>query len=429
MEYPLKREKIAEGVYFNSIIDKRFKTNRISVNLFLKLDKETATAYAVLPFLLRKGCATCPDFTELNKKLMGLYGAFLGADVRKIGDSQVLNLSISCLDDAYALEQEPLTQQASSILADILLKPAFVEGKFKEDDLKVEKQNLTDLIQSEINDKRSYAIGRLTELMCADEPYGINKYGSIEQAEKLDAEAVTAAYQKMLQTADIQIMYVGSGDHRIALNAFREAFAGVSRENVYQPDTTAGNEVGEVREHTDTFQVAQSKLVLGFRTGSTPQDDHGMRLMTALFGGTPFSKLFLNVRERLSLCYYCAARLDRIKGIVLVDCGVETENIEKAREEILAQLTSLQNGEFTDEELENTKLSLINSMKTVGDSPSYVEVWYLSQICYNTQNTPQNEIDLENKVTRDEVIAAAKQVKLDTVYVLTGKQEEGKGDE
>lgn len=154
-----------------------------------------------------------------------------------------------------------------------------------------------------------------------------------------------------------------------------------------------------------------------------------MRLMTALFGGTPFSKLFLNVRERLSLCYYCAARLDRIKGIVLVDCGVETENIEKARKEILAQLTSLQNGEFTDEELENTKLSLINSMKTVGDSPSYVEVWYLSQICYSTQNTPQDEIDLENKVTRDEVIAAAKQVKLDTVYVLTGKQEEGKGDE
>lgn len=429
MEYPLKQEKIAEGVAFSSIHDQRFKTNRISVNLFLKLDEDTATAYAVLPFLLRKGCATCPDFTELNKQLTALYGAYLGADVRKIGDSQVLNLSISCLDDAYALEGEPLTQKAVAILTDILLKPAFVDGRFKEEDLKVEKQNLIDLIQSEINDKRSYAIGRLTELMCEGEPYGINKYGSIEQAEKLDAETVTAAYHKMIQTADVQILYVGSGDAAVALDAFRKAFSPVSRADVYRPETTSSKAPDEVKEHTDTFQVAQSKMVLGFRSGSTPQDDCAMRLATALYGGTPFSKLFLNVREKLSLCYYCAARLDRIKGIVLVDCGVETENIEKARREILAQLTSLQNGEFTDEELENTKLSLVNSMKTVSDSPSYVEVWYLSQICYGTKNTPQDEIDMTNRITREQVVGAAKQVKLDTVYVLTGKAEEGEGDE
>lgn len=424
--YPLQREKIADGVFFNSILDSRFKTNRISVHLFLKLDPTHATEYAILPFLLRKGYANCPDMTQLNRKLMSLYGAFLNADVLKIGDNQVLNLAISCLDDAYALNQEALTQQATDILCNILLHPIFENGCFRKQDVEVEKQNLIDLIESEINDKRSYAINRLTRLMCQEEPYGCNKYGDSDSAAALTPEQVTEAYHRAISSAGIQIMYVGSDGAEIAKQQFSKAFSSIARNQVYSIENFVRKEVRATQEVTEQLQVAQSKMVLGFRTGTEPSspDVAAMRLMIALYGGTATSKLFLNVREKLSLCYYCASRFDRFKGIMLVDSGVEHQNIEKAKKEILTQLDEIKNGNISDEEMEYTKLSLINSMKTVGDSPNNVEIWYLSQICYRTECTPQDEIESLQYLTKEDVIRAANQVALDTVYLLTGKEED-----
>ncbi|WP_270739638.1 EF-P 5-aminopentanol modification-associated protein YfmF [Massilioclostridium coli] len=424
--YPLKREQIANGVYFNSILDKRFKTNRISVNLFLPLDSTTATERAIIPFLLRKGNQSCPDMTQLNRKLMSLYGAYLEADVRKIGDNQVLNLSISCLDDTYGLEGEALTQQAATILCESLLKPNLEQGLFRQQDLAIEKQNLIDLINSEINEKRIYAIGRLTELMCNTEPYGNNKYGSVEQAETLTAEQVTNAYRQVISTADIQIIYAGCGNEQVAKQVFQQAFANVQRENTYSMKNSVVKQVDKLQEVTERFQVAQSKMVLGFRTGTeaTDQQTNAMRLMCAIYGGTPFSKLFLNVREKMSLCYYCAARMDKIKGIMTVDCGIENQNIEKAKQEILRQLELMKQGDFTQEEIDHTRLSLMNAAKTVGDSLANLEVWYLMQICCGTEYTPQDEIAMLDHCTREDIIAAANQVQLDTVYVLTSKEDD-----
>lgn len=426
MSFHLNRTAISDQVFFSSIIDKRYKTNRISVNLILPLAKETASVNALIPSLLRKGTRECPDFTELNKRLAILYGAYLGYNVTAVGDCQVMTLSAGAIDDFYALDGEPLLQQVSRLLADALLDPALENGVFRQEDVRLEKQSLIDLIESEINEKRYYALNRTVEIMCAGEPAGVNKYGYVEDVTAITPQAATDAYRRLIETARTEILFVGCGDPEPALETFRKAFEGVKRTPASFDTLRIHGEAGPCREQTDRMNVAQSKLVLGFRTGTAPTDDtlNALRLMLALYGGTPSSKLFLNVREKLSLCYYCAARPNVSKGIAFVDCGVEQENIEKAKDEILRQLDLIRTGEFTDEELRFARLSMVNSFRSVGDSAASVEGWYLAQVLYGTERSPEMEADAIGSVSRESVIAAAREMQLDTVYLLTGAKEE-----
>lgn len=418
-------EKLAEGVYFNTIADDRYKTDRISVNLLLPLDSGTASENAVLPFILRKGYRECPDFTQLNRRLNELYGAYLGADVRKIGDNQVLNLSISSIDDAYALEGEPMVEELSGILAGLLVDPNMPGGQFDPKEFELEKQYLIDTIESEINEKRAFALSRAQSLLCRDEPYGQNRYGSLEQAKALTVEQASAAYRRVLSTAQVEILFVGCGNPEPAKRRFAQAFANVDRKDCVSIQSKVVNEIRDVQKVTERYQVAQSKMVLGFRLKEKAEEKQldALRLMVSLYGGTPISKLFVHVREEMSLCYYCAARFDRIKNIMLVDCGVEKENIEKAEKEILHQLDAIRQNDFTDEELENTRLSLRNNFRTVGDSPSGMEGWYLGQRCSGTARAPEEEAARLDHVTREEVVQAAQNVELQLVYVLTGMEE------
>ncbi len=426
MDFPLQRTALGDAVFFNSIIDKRYKTNRISVSLVLPLQKQTASLHALIPSLLRKGTRSCPDFTEFNKRLSMLYGAYLGYGVSAIGDCQVMTLSASVIDDAYSLEGEPLLQQISLLLADTLLDPALENGVFRTEDVRLEKQSLIDLIESEINEKRHYALNRAIEILCAGEPAGISKHGYVEDVEAITPESVTAAYRKLIETARIEIIFVGCGDPTSAAESFRAAFQAVKRTPVSFDTLSIKATVDTIKEETDRMSVNQSKLVLGFRTGTAPTDErlNALRLMIALYGGTPSSKLFLNVREKLSLCYYCAARPNVSKGIAFVDCGVEHDNIEKAKNEILHQLDQLRAGAFTDEDLRFARLSMVNSFRSAGDSAASIEGWYLSQLLYGTERSPEMEAEAINAVSREDVIAAAKQMRLDTIYLLTGGKEE-----
>ena len=426
MSYNLKRTAVSDAVFFNSIIDRRYKTNRISVNLVLPLQKETVSVNALIPSLLRKGTRECPDFTEFNKKLAMLYGAYLGYGVTAVGDCQVMTLSASVIDDCYALDGEPLLQQISGLLSDALLDPVMENGAFREEYVRLEKQVLIDLIESEINEKRYYALNRTVEIMCAEEPAGVNKHGYVEDVKAITPQTAAEAYQRLIETARIEIMFVGCGEPGPALEIFQKAFRGVKRTPAAFDAVSIKKEAGPLKEQTDRMNVAQSKLVLGFRTGTAPTDDtlNALRLMIALYGGTPSSKLFLNVREKMSLCYYCAARPNVSKGIAFVDCGVEQENIEKAKAEILRQLELIRAGDFTEEELRFARLSMINSFRSAGDSAASIEGWYLSQVLYNTERSPEMEAEAIGSVSRESVIEAAKEMQLDTVYLLTG----GKGE-
>ena len=426
MAYQLIEHAVGPGIGFHAISDDRFKTARISVNFCVPLDPKHTAEYAIVAPLLRRKCEEYPDFMKLNQKLCEMYGATLYTDVKKIGGCQIISLAIRSIDNRYVLNQENLIEECADLLCSLITKPHFVNGCFEESEVEIERQNLIDMIESKINDKRFYAIDRCEEFMYEKEPYGIDEYGTVEAARAITAQSASDAYHDLMEHADIQIMFTGHGDYKKIKSVFEQAFSNVKRKPTSQPVVPRITGAQKVKEHIERLDVVQSKLVMGFRTGTFADspDLSAMRLMAAIFGGTAFSRLFVHVREEKSLCYYCAARFDRIKGVMLVDSGVESKNRAVAQQEILHQLDIMRRGEFTDGEFEAAKLSMNNAFATITDSPAGLENWYLVQVIAGTHTSPEEESRAITHVTREQVADAAKKVTLDTVYFLTGNEEE-----
>lgn len=424
MSSQMVREMLCEGVYLNTITDVKFKSNRISCNLVLPLDEATVADTAVVPFVLRKRFRDCPDFTRLNERLCELYGAALDADVRKYGAYQILNVSIQSLDDRYTLENEPIVAECAKLASNLLLDPYFVDGVFDERDFALEKQYLIDTIESEINDKRDYAVSRCQSLLFAGEPFAIKKYGTKAAAEKITPQSATKAYHEAVKKAVVEIMFIGCGDSSGAAKIFKESFQRQDRAPFAYKDVPTKHTADQVTEHIQHMDVSQSKLVMGFRVGELANSDeaNASKMMSALFGGTPFSRLFLNVREKYSLCYYCVSRFDKATGTLLVDSGVEEQNKQKAQDEILKQLEIVRQGEFEQEELDNTLLALINALKSTSDTLGGMENWYLTQILGGTNQSPTENAEQISHITKEDIMRAAQRVTLDTVYFLTGKE-------
>lgn len=426
MNNTLRRRRIGDEVYFSSLTDPKFKHNRISVNYILPLERETVSENALIPFLLRKGSRECPDFTLLNQRLYSLYGASLSADVSKYGGYQVLELSISGLDDRFTLDGEAMVAECAKLLSGLATDPNLPDGAFPQKDVELEKQYLIDSIEAEINDKRAYAINKCRTIMCQGEPAALRKYGYVEDVEKITPQSAAEAFLRVRRTARVEILFVGCGDSAPAQEVLEATFAKLDRAPIELPEQVKVPAAAAVKDEVERMDLSQSKLAMGFRTGEIRDmaELSAARMMVAMFGGTPFSRLFINVREKLSLCYYCAARFDRITGILMVDSGVEAKNREKAQAEILNQLEVMKRGEFSDEELENTLLTMKNSLYTVSDSLSGLEDWYMAQLMNGASRSPQEEAELLAKVTREDVMAAAQKVTLDTVYFLTGEKED-----
>lgn len=426
MSDQFQRIQLCDGVHFSSVTDSKFKHNRITANMVMPLDRQTVSHNAVVPFLLRKGSRECPDFTKLNRRLCELYGASLSCDVSKFGGYQVLELSIYGIDDRFALNGESMIGACTKLLTQVLLDPKMDDQLFSQQDVQLEKQQILDTIESLINDKRSYAMTRCKSIMCEGETLAIEKYGSIEDAKKITAKSASDAYRNLMKTAQVELIFVGCGDPKISSDIFANAFSHINRQPIAIHPVTTRDHADRVKEITDKMNVAQSKLVMGFRTGKiTSRREFGaMRMMVALFGGTPNSRLFVYVREKLSLCYYCAARFDRLTGLMYVDSGVEKANKQQAHDEILRQLDIMRDGKFSDDEIAAARLMMQNSLKAAEDSLGVIEEWYLTQIMSGESYSPADESKLLDEVTRDDIIAAAQKVTLDTVYFLTGKEAE-----
>ena len=429
MSASIKSDSIADGISFTGIQDNRFKTNRLSVHFISRLSDDAVAENALLPQILKDGFEGCPDFTQLNRRLEKLYGARVETEVSKRGDSQILSLSVTGIDDRFLKnEQQTLSYDMAAILRDMILHPLLENGTFREKYTELEKAAQADTIDAEINEKRGYAIRQLIAAMCEKEPFGLPKYGTKDAVAAITPVIAKECYDKLLRSARIEIMFTGCGDPTPTEAVLREAFTAIEREynsfSVSEPHT---NESGSIKEKKECLPVNQCKMVLGFGCKGLSLTDErlpAMRLMIAVLGGTPQSKLFLNVREKLSLCYYCAARVDTYKGIVLVDCGVETENIEKARVEILAQLDEIKHGNVTEDELQTARLSLKNSYSTLGESDYAIESFTLGQLLTGQHSTPESEKVKLDLVTLQDVIATANLLYLDTVYLLTGREGE-----
>ncbi|MDD3193306.1 MAG: insulinase family protein [Oscillospiraceae bacterium] len=425
MSDTIKRKKIGDGVFFSAITDPKFKSNRISVNLLLPLEEAAAANRAIVPFILRLRNRDCPDFTRLNEKLCDLYGALVDGDVRKYGAYQIINLSVQSLDDRYSIDGAPLVQECADLACKMLFDPYLEGGLFSEADVRLERQNLIDTIESEFNDKREYAVNKCVSLMFGDSPLAVKKYGARERAEQITAQSATDAYRDLLRRAAVEILFIGCGDPSAAETVFSKRFSDLVRAPIaYDPSlpVSRAQQVQSVREDMD---ITQGKLVMGFRTGQTtsPDEVNAMKMMVALYGGTPFSRLFKNVREKLSLCYYCTSRYDKASGMVMVDSGVETGNEQKAEEEILRQLELVRQGEFDEEEISSTILTITNALKSTVDTLNGLENWYLTQILSGCDESPLENVEKVSRVTKQQIQAAAAQVTLDTVFFLGAKKE------
>ena len=418
--YEFTKKTICDGVSFGNIKDDRFKRGRINATLVMPLDKKTAAANALLSCVLTRSCKKYPDFTSLNRKLDELYGAALYPSVNRFGDFQTVTISVSGLDDRYALDGKSISSEITELLCSILFEPNITDGHFLDEDFEQEKRQLLENIDAEFNDKRVYAINRCIETMCRDELFSIGRFGSREDVSALTQENIYKAWKNLLDNARVELCMLGSTPYEKALGGFKKYFDGKPRK--VTGSTKFISEVGEVKRIVETEEIVQSKLVMGFRCAcpKTLRERIANSLMSVILGGSPTSKLFQNVREKQSLCYYCASRADNNKGIMLIDSGVETDNIEKAENAIMEQINAFVHGNVTDEEFDSAKKALKNVYISTLDNLGAMYGWYISGILSSFLASPAEEANIVDDIAKDEVIELANKIKLDTVFSLIG---------
>ena len=417
--------KLKDGVEGLFVKNERFNTTSISFNFYLPLKKETVAENALLPFILTSCSEKYPSFSALNYKLNKLYGARLDASTEKYGDCQLLRMTVSVIDDRFTFDSDSLVKQASELLLGLIFSPSTQDGAFLSSDVEREKRKAIEHIKGEIAEKRIYAKNRLLSEMFKDTPYGLPKCGTVEDVEKTDGKSLYKAWENMLSSAFVRVQVVGASLPNRFFEDIAEKFQNVKRNNITDCKfCLPAKPTDKPKTVFEKMDVKQGKLVMGFSSEMYGDDDMSLPLMVMcdIFGGGPYSRLFSNVRERMSLCYYCSASSVRYKGLLTVDSGVETANAEKAQNEILNQLEIIKKGEFTDFEFDASVKSICDSLNTYYDSQNSLDLWYALKI--NNQNlySPKDIAEKIKKITREDVILAAKGVKLHTVYKLLPKE-------
>lgn len=419
-------KRLADGVELAVRQTDQFKTGLLSATLTILLRADTAAAGALIPEVLSRGSKNYPDMEKLSSAADALYGASLGPVVRQRGESQCVSFLCSFIDDRYALDGSAVLEPAAELMGEILLNPAVREGIFRRDYVESEGANLADRIRARMNDKRGWAIFRLIQEMCAGEAYAVDKLGDEAQARSMTAERLWTAYQSLLREAKVTFYYGGSAEPERVEDAVRRAFGPLLTGRTAPVDCRVEAEPrGPVRTVADSMDVTQGKLALGFRTGGVTmasEDYPALLVCNALFGGSASSKLFLNVREKMSLCYYASSVIDKIKGLMVVSSGVEFSQFDRAQEAILAQLDAVKQGDFTREELTAAVRSVANNLRGRRDSQGQMEDDQLTRLLFHAAQEGEELIGAVESVTADQVVQAAQGLKLDTVYRLAGKE-------
>ena len=420
-------KRLADGVELSAIQTDKFKTGLLAVTLTIPLSGETATAGALIPEVLSRGSRNHPDMERLSAATDALYGASLGPAVRQRGESQCVSFLSSFIDDHYALDGSAVLEPTAALMGEVLLDPVLQEGAFRRDYVESEGVNLADRIEARVNDKRGWAVFRLIQEMCAGEAYAVDKLGSAQCARSMTAERLWADYRALLSRARVNFYYGGAARLERVEDAVRRAFAPLltGRDAPVRCQVEAEPR-GPVRTVTDAMDVTQGKLAIGFRTGgiTMASDDYpALVVCNALYGGSANSKLFLNVREKLSLCYYASSMLDKVTGLMVVSSGVEFAQFDRAQEAILDQLEAMRRGDFTQEELTAAIRTVTGSLRGRQDSQGQMEDDRLTGVLFHAAAGEDGElIKAVEAVTADQVAGAAQKLKLDTIFRLTGKE-------
>ena len=414
------RTDLGGGIGFTSIIDSKFKTCSIAVYFLTELSAETAAVNNLAASILTVSNSRYRTYAALSEKLSELYGAGLSSSTRKKGDAQTLCIKASWLCNKYTIDGEDIGGEMRELLRDCLFAPNAENGAFDGESFRIVQKDLLDNISSELNDKRTYALMQAAKTAYRGEPAATSSYGVREAALAAGPKDAYRAYKELMRTAQIEIYYVSPEKDDSFAEMFRESFKNTERAPKTVDFRNHSPLKPEVETVSEEFDVNQCKAVLAFKTDS--DDRYALKMLSIIYGEMPFSKLFLNVREKLSLCYYCTSRSVSIKGSFFVDCGVERENIEKAKNEILAQLEEIKNGNISDMEIQGSLMALDNAILQVGDTPASYIGWYADCFFDNDYYTPEEHFKRYCDVTKERMIEAAKSLKLDSIYLMLNKE-------
>lgn len=428
------RTELMPGVFLSHLRSDKFKTACMSVTLLTQLRRETAAMNAVIPFVLRRGTTRYGDMEQLSRRMDELYGAAVEPVVRRIGEIQCIGFYGSFPEPDYLPGGEALLGDTCALMAQLLLDPATRGGLLLPQYVDSEREKLLDIIRSRMNDKRSYALMRCIEEMCCYEDFAVSRFGSESEAENIHYKKLTRHYRELIQTCPVEIFYCGKTDFKAVSAAMRDAFSTMPRGEI-DYDIGTDLRMNAVEDHVrfveEEMDVTQGKLVLGFRLGECMEepDIPALYVFNAVYGSGATSKLFMNVREKLSLCYYASSAVYLHKGIMLVSSGIEFDKLNAARDEILAQLDSVRRGEITDDELRSAKKSVASDLRAVQDSLGELEGFYLSQALDGLDYGPAELAALAEDVTKEDVQAIAESIECDLIYFLKGSGEEDGSDD
>ena len=412
------------GLKLHIVQTDKFKTNTIVLKLKAPLDEKDVTLRSLLAHVLQNGTESFPTSTKLRSHLDNLYGATLNVDLSKKGEDHIITYRMDVANEKYLSDNTPLLKDAISLLAEMLLKPALENNAFPNNTVEKEKRALKQRIQSVFDDKMRYSSHRLIEEMCKEEPYRLPANGMKEKVDEITAESLYEFYKASLSSNEIHLYIVGDIKEKDVVDTVSSVFTMEKNGSTNRSTHSTQKEMKEENEVIEKQDVKQGKLNIGYRTNITFNDPlyYALQVGNGIFGGFSHSKLFINVREKASLAYYAASRVESHKGLLLVMSGVDSSNYEKAVSIIKEQMKAMQNGDFTDAEMAQTKAVIKNQLLETIDTPrGLIEVLFNNESGSEHKELEEVIQGIEN-VTKEEIVEACKRFHLDTIYFLTGKE-------
>ena len=415
---------LAPGVTLRCFADSRFKQGCISFQIIRPMSRDEAAQNALIPNILLRATRNHPDLRAITHKLDELYGAAVSTVVRRVGDYQTTGLYCSFLDDRFALTGDEVLRPVLEFLMELLLDSPTENGGFLPEIVESEKKNLISTIESQRNDKRVYAMDQLFRTMCREDSFGLSRLGEKEQVAVIDAVALYRHYQKILRESQIHIFYVGDARPEKVADILRPMLARMERNPVDLPQQTPFHTCpGE--DKTETMEVSQGKLCMGFTSPITNRDQEfaAMQVFNTLYGSGMTSKLFMRIREQLSLCYSIGSGFYGSKGILAVSAGIDFDKVDQTKQEVLSLLEDCRQGRISPEELEAGREAVLSTLRATHDSPGSIENYYATAALSGMKMTPAEYMAAVERVQLSDVVACAKSLCLHSTYFLKGATE------
>ena len=417
-------QEIKEGIKLHMIKTDNFKTNLYALFIATPLKRENVTFDALLTAVLRRGTKTMQSQDMISKKLEEMYGASFDCGIEKTGDNHILKFYLEAISEEFLPEKEELEQKCLDILFDIIFNPLVENNGFKEEYVQGEKQNIKQIIEGKIDNKARYSLDRCIEEMFKDEPYGLYKYGYVEDLEKITPQSLYEYYKKLMNECKIDIFCSGGIEAEktktiIGQNEKIQNLKARKPQYKINNEQTEETEVQEEKTVEEHMQVNQGKLVIGLSVNSNEENARfTTSVYNAILGGGANSKLFQNVREKESLAYTAGSNYVRQKNSIFIRCGIEIDNYEKALNTIKQQLQDIQEGKFDEKDIENAKNLIIESVKSIPSEQDTEITYYYGQELSDIFMTLEEYIEKINKQSKEKIVDLANKVNINTIYFL-----------